>query len=118
MFRSTATATNPTTICAGVIETIGAAAVRHPQTGRIELGNAHYECWRRLYPRALDFDAIIAQVTRWHGMDAFEQAEGFLTSLGRFVSREEAAAIAWTNQHVAASGPGALMSEDLWADAN
>lgn len=84
-------------------ERIAAAAIVDPRSGRIVEGACHGEAMARAGIRWEDVTPALADFIAAH--------EGFTTTLGRFVTREAAAAIARASG--VPVGPGPLTSEQL-----
>jgi len=77
----------------------------YPKTGLLYCGLRHPDCWATLFGSGISEDrvAILQRTT-----------QGFLTSLGRFVDREEGLAVARAAGQVGELLGGELTSEDLW----
>lgn len=82
-------------------ETIAAAAIRHPDTGKVYTGSAHYMAVEKAGSE--DYPLYEVYNQPWE--------EGFTTSKGRFVDREEAAKI--QREATGHYGHNKLISEDV-----
>lgn len=86
-----------------------------PETGRLFCGRRHTECMIELHEwesRLLDDERCLLDKEELAGCN-----QGFITSTGRFVDREEAAAIAYAQGQVVPSEREpvrSLTSEDLY----
>lgn len=98
------------------METITESAIRHPFTSQIATGVGHYEAWMNLFGADFALEWI-QEATRLYGEDETNEIlaknEGFLTSLGRFVSRAEAYEIALIAKQTQIHESGQLTMEDI-----
>lgn len=88
-------------------------AYAYPKTGLLFCGWRHSECIHAMHAWAtasLDRAQLVSDFRREKGL---MDAQGFLTSHGRFVSREEAAKIAYEAGQIPYE-VSALMSENLY----
>lgn len=81
-------------------ETIKHAAVKS-KDGRVFMGKSHAECFWQGSNIAVE-------------MSSKADDQGFVTSTGRFVNREEASRLAWYAKQINRDN-GYLFSEDLWS---
>ena len=80
------------------------AACKHPVTGAIVAEPTHAEAWMKMFP-----DWSIEEIAAYTKFDVDTSLEGFISSEGAFVSRQEALLIALAARQANVSG-------GLWRD--
>jgi len=71
------------------VVTITNAACKNPYTGQIIAGTSHCDAWMQMFP-----GWSIAEIAAYTRFDRDLSLEGFLTSQGKYVSRQDALLIA------------------------
>lgn len=100
-------------------EKIKEAAWKDPRTGTIYTGNDHYECWycakQATASHLRDIEAWVwaEMVMKEIGDEAFYEGEGFVTTMNRFVDRDEALRIAKANGQVSQKARDGLRAEEM-----
>lgn len=102
-----------------VVERIDLAAWKDPRTGKVYTGQDHYECWANAYdddpPQDQDTPVSVwaEMLMKKIGDDAFFSGEGFVTTSGRFVDRDEALIIAKRNGQIGQTTTNGLRAEEV-----